>query len=181
MPSVGATMSAAVRAAQVPPGSEIERQLPGAYFHDSYQALLPARAVGSSALALSLQTFLKTPVWIDFLMRLRNRVVGLVGLKNLGSFNHLDPGKPASAYRVGDRVGIFSLRYLTDMEVILADSDKHLDVQVSVCKLMRDEAALVNISTVVHVHNRLGKLYMFFVAPAHKMIAPATLRGLLRR
>ncbi len=174
-------MRPTVGSAEVPPGSEIERQLPGAYFHDSYQALLPAQAAGSSALELSLQTFLKTPRWIDFLMRLRNRVVGLVGLKNLGSFNHLDPGKPASAYRVGDRVGIFSLRYLTDNEVILADSDKHLDVQVSVCKLMRDEAVRVNISTVVHVHNRLGKLYMFFVAPAHKVIAPATLRGLLRR
>ena len=174
-------MSATIRAVQVPPGSEIERQLPGAYFHDSYQALLPAQAAGSSALELSLQTFLKTPVWIDFLMRLRNCVVGLVGLKNLGSFNHLDLGKPASAYRVGDRVGIFSLRYLTDMEVILADSDKHLDVQVSVCKLMLHETALVNISTVVHVHNRLGRLYMFFVAPAHKVIAPATLRSLLRR
>lgn len=174
-------MSSTVRPAEVPPGSEIERHLPGAYFHDSYQALLPAQAAGSSALELSLQTFLKTPVWIDFLMRLRNRVVGLVGLKNLGSFNHLDPGKPASAYRVGDRVGIFSLRYLTENEVILGDSDKHLDVQVSVCKLMRDEVPLVSISTVVHVHNRLGKIYMFFVAPAHKVIAPATLRGLLRR
>lgn len=137
--------------AEVPPGSEIERQLPGAYFHDSYQARLPAQAAGSSALELSLQTFLKTPIWIDFLMRLRNRV------------------------------GIFSLRYLTDKEVILADSDKHLDVQVSLCKLMRDEVAQVNISTVVHVHNRLGKIYMFFVAPAHKVIAPETLRGLLRR
>lgn len=173
-------MSAIVRPAEVPLESEIGRQLPGAYFYDSYEMALPMQAASSSAMVLSLGTFLRTPAWVNFLMWVRNRVVDLAGLKNLGSFNDFDRHKLPGAYRVGDRVGIFSLHYLTENEVILGDSDKHLDVQVSLCKLMRNEVPLVNISTVVHVHNRLGKFYMFFVAPAHKVIAPATLRGLLK-
>jgi hypothetical protein len=32
------------------------------------------------------------------------------------------------------------------------------------------------VSTVVHEHNWLGWVYMLFVGPAHKVIAPATVR-----
>ena len=64
-------------------------------------------------------------------------------------------------------------------EISLGDSDKHLDVQVSVQKRMHEDASWLAVSTVVHVHNGLGKFYMFFVAPAHRVIAPATLRSRL--
>lgn len=165
-----------VRAAPVPLDSEIQRRLAGADFFDSYEVALPPADAACSALELSLQTFLKAPAWVDFLMRVRNRVVGLLGLKNLGALSEVERRKEASAYRVGDRVGIFSLRHLRDNEVILGDSDKHLDVLVAVGKYTRGDTALMSVTTVVHVHNRLGRCYMFLVAPAHKLIAPATLR-----
>ncbi len=174
-------MSVTVRRIEIPPDSEICRHLSGVYFFDSYEGPLKAEDACTSALDLSLQTFLEAPAWVDFLMQLRNRVVGLAGLKNLGSFNDFDRHKPASDYRVGDRLGIFSLRYLTENEVILGDSDKHLDVLVSVSRLMRGKLPFVTVSTVVHVHNWLGRFYMLFVAPAHKVIAPATLRSRLLR
>jgi len=169
-------MSAKIRATEVPSDSEIHRRLPGAYFYDCYEVPMPAEDAGSSALAFALQTFLHAPGWVEFLMRLRNRLVRLVGLKDLGSFNDFDRLKPASSYQVGDRIGIFSLRYLSENEVILGDSDKHLDVQVSAYKSTQNGVSVFAVSTVVHVHNRLGKFYMFFVGPAHKVIAPATLR-----
>lgn len=40
---------------------------------------------------------------------LRNRVVRLVGLKDLGGLAARQPGKPAEAYRLGDRVGVARL------------------------------------------------------------------------
>ncbi len=169
-------MSTKVHPIKVPPDSEIYRRLPGAYFYDCYEVPVKIEEDSSSVLDFALQMFLRAPGWVEFLMRLRNRVVGLAGLKNLGSFNASDRNKPASAYGIGDRVGIFSLRYRTESEVILDDRDKHLNVQVSVYKWTRDGAPHLAVSTVVHVHNRLGKFYMFFVAPAHKLIAPATLR-----
>jgi hypothetical protein len=170
-----------IRSIEVPPSSEIARQLPGANFYDSYEGALQPADAAKSATELSLQTFLKTPGWVDVLMRLRNQVVALVGLKNLGALSALDQDKKPSDYRVGDRVGIFTLQYLSENEVILGDSDKHLDVSVSVCKLSRNGVASLAVSTVVHVHNRWGKFYMLFVGPAHKVIAPTTLRNGLRQ
>ncbi len=174
-------MTRLVRPALIPPDSEIHRRLPGAYFFDSYEGALPPEDAALSALALSLRTFGKSPAWVDFLMRVRNRVVTWFGLKDLGTLDARDFAKPLDVYQVGDRVGIFTLRYLSEEEVILGDADKHLDVLVSVCKRPRPGAVALSVSTVVHVHNGLGRLYMLFVGPAHKLIAPATLRAGLQQ
>ncbi len=162
-----------VSAIPVPPDSRIGETLAGAYFYDSYETAREFH--GQSALALYLDGLSRTPSWVNGLMSLRNRIVSLVGLKDLGRLGGVDPGKPASAYRVGDRVGIFSLLYLSDEEIILGDADRHLRVQVSVRKLLREGRSSVAVSTVVHINNLLGRVYMFFVAPLHKIIVPASL------
>ena len=163
--------SATIATTAIPSHAEIAQHLRGADFHDCYQIqIAPA---SESALALYLKVVAATPGWVNAMMTLRNRIVRLVGLKNLGALGDTDGGKPASAYRVGDRVGIFSIVYLSEQEVILGDSDKHLNVEVSVCKLVD----AVAVSTVVHTHNALGRVYMLFVTPAHRRIVPATLRN----
>jgi len=168
-------MAISIATTQVPPQSEIAKRLPGADFYDCYEtAIMPT---DESALALYLQVVAATPEWVNTLMALRNRIVQFVGLKNLGHLGDFKAGKPAGDYRVGDRVGIFSIRYLSEHEVILGDADKHLNVEVSVCKL-NDRVA---VSTVVHTHNMLGRVYMLFVAPVHRLIVPATLRQLERQ
>jgi hypothetical protein len=163
-------MRAMVETIEAPAGSEISRRLDGAYYHDSYRIAIPPS--DASALELYLRVARQTPGWVNWLMDLRNRLAGLVGLKNLGALNGASARKPASDYRVGDRVGIFDVRYLTPDEVILGDTDKHLKVEVSVCKT---DGAL-NVSTVVHLHNLLGRLYMVPVAPLHKVIVRSMLR-----
>lgn len=166
-------MKTAIQPIAVPSASQLSGELAGAYFHDCYERPVPADA--PSAMALYLASVARTPAWVNVLMALRNRVVSLVGLKNLGHLGAVDPAKPASSYRVGDRVGIFSLCHVSENEVILSDADKHLTVKVSLCKRVLNERHTVAVSTVVHVNNRLGKLYMLFVAPVHKIIAPAML------
>ena len=163
-------MPAPARAIPVPPGTEIHRHLPQAYFHDCY--LQPVDEPLPSALAIYLDSVSRTPRWVNTLMRTRNRIVSLFGLKDLGLMGDL-PTKPAQDYRLGDRVGIFSLLYLSDDEVILTDSDKHLQARVSLCRLRQDGRAAVAVSTVVHVHNFLGRAYLFFVVPVHRRIVPA--------
>ena len=116
----------------------------------------------------------QTPLWVEQLMALRNRIVSLLGLKNLGGLSQIDPGKPESAYLVGDRVGIFTLISRSANEVLLGDRDKHLNVVVSVHQQVNaGGAAWVTVTTVVHVNNWLGRLYMIPVAPAHRLIARA--------
>ena len=167
------TMKHRVVEIDVPAASAIARQLHDAEFFDCYE--VPIAGADVSALAFYLNVVSGSPQWVNRLMALRNHIVGFVGLKNLGRLHDVSLVKTAADYRVGDRVGIFSLLSVTDDEVILGDSDKHLDVKVSVCKLQRGEHRSAAVSTVVHIHNLLGRVYMLFVAPVHRLIVPAVL------
>jgi hypothetical protein len=160
----------------VPSNSDIAQHLHGAYFADAYEVSIKRPAM--TALEIYLSAVAMTPAWIERLMMIRNRVVSVFGLKNLGGLSAIDRTKPASAYRVGDRVGIFVIHSLSDQEAIFGDSDKHLNAKISVRKTGIDGQSSVVISTVVHVHNTLGRVYLFFVVPVHRRIVPAMLRRL---
>ena len=124
-------------------------------------------------MALWVQTLGRTPKWVEAAMRVRNAIVKHLGLKDLGGMAaDIDRNRPFQAYRVGERVGIFTVLHLSEDEVVMGDDDKHLDVQVSLLKTVDSK---VIVSTVVHIHNALGRVYMFFVKPAHHIIAPAVL------
>jgi len=167
-----------IRPCAVPDSSALQPRLGDAYFHDSYR--MTVDDPNCLALGLFLRAASQTPRWVERLMGLRNRIVALVGLKNLGGLRGVDPGKPLADYRPGQRVGIFTLISVSDDEVLLGDQDKHLDVVVSVLRMPLDaqgqrEAAF---STLVHVHGWFGRTYMLPVVPMHRRIVPAVLRGL---
>lgn len=166
-------MQSKVKSISLPSTSQLHDDLQHAYFHDSYQMTLQTEE--KTALQLYLDLVAVCPDWINQLMTLRNKVVGYFGLKNQNLLGDIDKEKLATSYRVGDRVGIFSLLNISDYEVILGETDKHLDVKLSLLKLSQNNQTSIAISTVVHVHNRLGKLYMLFVTPMHKIIVPASL------
>lgn len=172
-------MNAPIVETAIPAASQLNQELAGAYFHDCWQTTLAPHQ--RTAMQMYLDAVRQTPGWVNALMSLRNRVVALVGLKNLGSLGGLPAAKAAADYRPGDRAGIFKVLRVSDEEVILGDDDKHLRVQVSICKLRQpgtDGQDGVAVSTVVHVHGLLGRLYMIPVAPMHKLIVPAVLRRL---
>lgn len=77
-------------------------------------------------------------------MASQNKIVSMLGLKNIGHLGDLDANKLINECQVGDGVGIFTLLFLSDSEIILGDSDKHLDVKVSVYT-QTDKAHLVSI------------------------------------
>ncbi len=162
---------------RAPAGSAIARQVPGSYFHDAWS--ITAEDPSLDAFSQFLRVARVTPAWIEAAMGMRNRLVGLVGLKNLGRVTPADPSRPAASYRPGDRVGIFTLQSVTDTEVLLGDSDKHLDVVLSLHQqpLPSPAGLLVTVTTVVKVHNRLGRLYMAPMRPAHRVIAQAMVRA----
>lgn len=56
----------------------------------------------------------------------------------------------------------------------------HLNVALSVHKGQNPETnrPMLTVSTVVHTHNLLGRLYMLPVAPLHKMIVPSVMRSI---
>jgi len=135
----------------LPEHSYISGQTPGADFADCYCFADPCP--NASAMETYLAVMGRTPRWMDFLMGVRNQVVRLVGLKNL--------------------------IHLAAHEVIVCDDDKHLRVQVSVFKHTEQGQPRVSVSTVVHNHNRLGRLYMAVVGPAHQILVPIMLKQVL--
>lgn len=160
-----------------PAGSEVELLLPGAHFRDAWA--ISAAEPGLHALGQFLRVAKLTPLWIERLMSIRNRVVSALGLKNLGGLSQIDATKHESEYVAGDRVGIFTLISRSANEVLLGDKDKHLNVVVSVHRKAEEDtdAVVVTVTTVVHVNNCLGRLYMVPVAPAHRVIARAMVRS----
>jgi Protein of unknown function (DUF2867) len=154
-----------------PPGSLIAERLPGAYFHDAW--VIHAASPNLDALEQFLRVAKQTPAWIEKLMALRNRIVAVFGLKNLGGIAQINVHKKAADYQAGDHVGIFTLISNSANEVLLGDSDKHLNVVVSIHKHADASSGqvLVTVTTVVHIHNWLGRLYMIPVKHAHKVIA----------
>jgi len=149
-------MAFSVEESSIPQASTISKELSGAYYSDCYS--FHTKQPNRKALRIWLDHAAKIPKWINFLMACRNKIVSVMGLKNLGHLGDIDRNKPLDKYKVGDRVGIFTLIVLSDNEIILGDSDKHLDVKVSVFKENR-ESELILMSTVVHIHNFSGKLY----------------------
>lgn len=162
--------------AEVPPVSVLRDSLRTAYFSDCYAIELPLDS--RTPLELYLNVVSRTPRWIDFLMSLRNKIVARLGLKDVGRLSGILPTKAVTDYRIGDQAGIFKLIESDDREVVLGETDKHLDVWISLLKQEQQGCTIISVSTVVHVHNLLGRIYMFFVIPVHRIIAPASISQL---
>ncbi|WP_434339510.1 DUF2867 domain-containing protein [Motilimonas cestriensis] len=160
----------------IPNKSILNEYSKGAYFFDSFSKRIKYN--NQTAIEVFLETATRTPVWIEFLMSMRNWIVSKLGLKHLGGLQDVPKKKLSTEYVVGERIGIFTLVSITDHEVVLEDCDKHLNVRVSFLVEPEGVAATVHATTVVHVNNVFGKIYMFFVAPFHKIIVPSTLKGL---
>lgn len=175
----------AVRETQVPMGTAIYATLPGADFFDAYTVADPQPS--TSALQTWLEVVARTPRWTEQLLALRNTLVRLVGLKGVGQLR--DMYRPASgacpadarSYRVGDQVGIFVIRHLSETEVVMGQDDKHLDVQVALTKHHGEGSApaAVVLTTVVHIHNTLGHVYMAVITPFHRRIVRVMMQRLV--
>lgn len=167
-----------VRASCIPAHSATQALLAFADYADAYE--VPVASDLPTALHAYLVVTARTPRWIDALMTVRNTVVRLLGLKDVGRLADIPPVGAANDLKPGNRIGIFTIRSLCEREVILDIIDTHLDVVVSVYK-HEDEPARVTVSTLVFYHKLLGRLYMLPVAPMHRIVVRAILSKSLRR
>lgn len=162
-----------VKATKIPPDSEVHRYLAGAHLYDAFE--VPIDDDGRSALQIYIDLMAQTPTWINGMLEARDKLVAVFGLKDLGHLDNIDPSRPVDSYRPGDRIGIFSILSISDREVVLVEQDKHLDAKVSLCKAFDGRGGVVVFSTVIHVRNLLGRAYLLFVWPLHKLIVPSLL------
>ncbi len=104
-----------------------------------------------------------TPKWVDLLFTLRNKMVGLIGLKNE------IPKDYTNDFKVGGYVGLFKIYNLEDSECILGLDDSHLNFRVIINKGI-DNYYNINVITLVEYNNLKGKIYMSIIKPFHRIV-----------
>jgi hypothetical protein len=143
---------------------------------DAYSIELPPEASTNPEL-LARFIFSQQPAWIRNLTAVRDMLVAGLGLKTAKNLESLAANNRAS------RVAFLKIYSTSQTEIVLGEDDKHLDFRVSVLCLgqssLTGKRQLV-MSTVVHCHNRLGRLYIRLIAPFHRLIVQASLRHAAR-
>jgi hypothetical protein len=148
---------------------------------DSYSMRVPPSAPAADELLI--QAFSDLPGWVMALLRLRNRVVSVFGLKTGDDTRPLHSELPLQP---GGFLGFFSVRARETCEecdeVLVGADDKHLEACVSgLCAHDSDGERRFALTTVVEFHNLLGRLYFVPVKPFHRLIVRDMLRRLARR
>jgi hypothetical protein len=141
---------------------------------DAFAIELPAGATNDPE-QLARFIFAQQPPWVHGLMVVRDAIVSLFGLKTAKQLSAVELQQRTQ------RVGIFKVYDTKPNEIVLGEDDKHLDFRVSLlCADPKAGKRELVLSTVVHCHNRLGRAYIFAIAPFHRIVVQGSLRRAAR-
>jgi hypothetical protein len=115
--------------------------------------------------------FFALPKWVDWLLHLRDLIVKPLGLKT-GKNMEKKTDQSTEDY-------FFPVLDLLDNEVVMGESDAHLNFRVSV--LIDRSENLIFITTAVHYNNVWGRLYFLPVRPFHGVIVKACAKRLMNK
>ena len=139
--------------------------LVGAGFADAYCLIVEAPALDATAAAE--RVFSRTPRWISALLALRNRLVALIGLKGT---EEVAAGRNASSGKMR-RIGFFPIVSQTADRIVMGFDDWHLDFRVVVdVTTLGGDRRQVTATTLVRTHNWVGRAYLFFIMPFHRIV-----------
>lgn len=160
----------------LPRESAIAKAYASTNLADAYSIELPPGASSNPEL-LARFIFAHQAPWISSLMTVRDALVASFGLKTAKHLASLDTESGTG------RLSIFKIYSTSPTEVILGEDDKHLDFRLSI--LCSGQSSLgakrhLTLSTVVHCHNRLGRLYISLIAPFHRLVVQSNLRSAAR-
>lgn len=131
-----------------------------------------------SITGLFVRVMAKPPRWITALMSLRNAIVRFFGLKTDNPNPDFEKDNPLE-YKVGDHISLFKIEKILQDELIVSANDKHLDASFSL--LISKDRQVVYMTSVVKTKRKLGDIYMFVIAPFHRLIVRYMLGKLNRR
>ena len=164
-----------VTAVPLPAQSRILGIYPATDLADAYAVELPGGASDDPE-HLARFIFARSPRWVGHLMRVRDAIVSVFGLKTARQLQAVD------ADAVRERVGFFRIYSRAPAEILLGEDDRHLDFRLSVLctPASPTTARQLTVSTVVCCRNRLGRAYLFVIAPFHRLIMRASLHQAAR-
>ena len=112
----------------------------------------------------------KVPKWVSKLMKIRNSIVKIFGLK-VGKHDEIEE---TSYYSIGSKAVYFTVTNRNTDEIVMGEDDKHLQFRASV--LADREQGYIYLTTIVKFHNIWGKLYFLPVKPFHRLIIQSLLK-----
>ena len=116
-----------------------------------------------------------TPTWVDFLMKTRDRIVNVFGLKS-------NKGKSIKLYYpVGSKAAFFTVVDRNENEIVMAEDDKHLNFRTSVLVDKTTVQTTIYLTTIVHFNNIFERLYFLPVKPFHRLIVKSLLRQIINK
>ncbi len=163
-------MMTSVLTTKIPTESIYKKHISKIDFHDTFSVSLATADMPIEEIFLSV--FSHTPAWIENLLKLRNAIVSVFGLKTDGE----NQQTTLENVRIGEEIGLFKIYDITDNEIIAGEDDKHLNFRVSVLKKKNK----VFTSTFVQYNNLFGRIYMTIVMPFHKLIVKAMLKNAIK-
>lgn len=108
------------------------------------------------------------PAWIRLAFQARDFLGRLAGIKAIGGFTI---SRPVIAPDIGSELDFFTVANITDDELLLLSTDRHLSVLVSIQVTEKSlNTSKLIITASVKNKNLLGSIYMLPVGPAHSMI-----------
>jgi Protein of unknown function (DUF2867) len=151
-----------MRPVEVDVKAEVRGLLPEADFADAFSLTVDDPSV--DAVTAATRAIERPPGWITTLMRLRDAIVGPLGLRT---------GNDATLART-NRIGAFPVLSKTPERVVLGLDDKHLDFRLAIDVATLDARRReIVATTLVQTHNRLGRTYLALILPFHRRIVPA--------
>ena len=157
-------------AVTLPSRSRIAGLYAGADLADAYAIGLPGDATHDIETLTRFMLGEQAP-WLRLLMGVRDAAVAGFGIKTSRRL------RQASSTDGMARIYIFRVYEITGDEAILGEDDKHLDFRASVQRRSDD----IVVTTVVHCHNLLGRLYLALITPFHRLVVKSMLRRAARR
>lgn len=152
-------------------------------YSDSYKGILIDKESKVQSSDIAKAFFTSGPKWVGALFILRNKIVGIFGLKTgketHGRQQQLDNFK----CEPNERLGLFKVLNKTENEVILGEDDKHLNFRISLLAENLNTQPIkkeVTISTTVEFNNWFGRLYFIPVRSFHKLIVPRMLKAIIK-
>jgi len=158
-----------VRVSVLPTESSLANAYAGADLADAYVIMLPAGTTRDLN-SLAKELLAHPSAWFRALLSLRDGIVAPFGIKTSGSLHK-------NAAR--EKIYFFPVVRRTPTEVVVGEVDVHLDFQASILlgKASPDGRQELILTSVVHCHNRLGRIYLFFIRPFHGIVV----RDFMRR
>jgi hypothetical protein len=151
---------------EVTPPTNTAPLLAGAQFADAFR--IDVAGADLDARQASVLITSRSPRWVEALTRLRNMLVGPLGLKTSGE----------TEVPRRETIGLFPVLAETPERMIMGFNDKHLDFRVVVDVVPPGSvpSQQVTLTTLVKTHNRFGRIYLATIMPFHRLVAPAMLR-----